>query len=183
MFLMTFNKWYTISLAAYAPRTPLFTSWRVAFSIATKALVSSSTYYYVHFSVSLQLKKMPVSRKVQPANTKFTVAHPNMFKSMRIPHIIGSCLGLLPIRGITSDSPEKLRFRWFSLNTTYTLCYFLIGSYFLIMDIKQRFKRSERINSLSNNVSSKEIIQFTQMFTYSGDSSSYSLYPGHYWVF
>lgn len=94
------------------------------------------------------------SWKVLPANANLTDTSPNMLKSMRIPHIIGSCIGLLPVRGITSNSPQSLRFSWISLNTAYTLCYFTIGVYSLGPPLKLWYKSSERIMHFCNNKAS-----------------------------
>lgn len=87
-----------------------------------------------------------------PANAKPTDASPNMFKSMRIPHIIGKCLGLLPVRGITSNSPQTLRFSWISLNTLYTLCYFAVAVYSLSTFLKLFFRSSVRIMHFCNKI-------------------------------
>lgn len=73
--------------------------------------------------------------KVAPFNRKTAWQSSNMYKSMKIPHIIGSCLGTIPTQGLTSDSPEKLHFNWISFRMTYMFILFTLGMFFLITDI------------------------------------------------
>lgn len=90
-------------------------------------------------------------RRVLPVNTKITKVQPNILQSMRIPHIIGNCLGLLPVCGITSDSPQGLNFSWIALNTVYTFCYLLVGIYILIVCIRWILLGSQRIMFFCNS--------------------------------
>lgn len=94
---------------------------------------------------------MPVT-KVLPLKPKVEANQKNTFKSMKIPHAIGSYLGLLPTHGIMSDNVADLNFRWISLKTTYTILYFFMGSYLLFKDILWFVKSPQRMIQLCNNV-------------------------------
>lgn len=84
------------------------------------------------------------TRKVLPANAKITHEPPNTFKTMKIPHIAGSVLGLLPTCGVMGNSPANLRFRWFSLKTAYALLYLFVEGGFTCVDSLEFLGRPKR---------------------------------------
>lgn len=91
-------------------------------------------------------------KRVLPANTNITEdTYHNMLKSMKVPHIIGSWLGLLPVHGITSNSAQTLSFSWISLKTAYTFCYLLAGIFLFIKDVKRFYGSPERTLCFCNN--------------------------------
>lgn len=82
---------------------------------------------------------------VQVAPTPTAVAvqrtkpNENFHKSMKLIIIIANCMGLLPVNGVTADSPDKLHFKWVSLKTFYTfvllfLCFFINIAVLFIME-------------------------------------------------
>lgn len=61
--------------------------------------------------------------KVLPKNT---ATETNIHKLLKISIIVANCFGLLPVDGITSDSPDGLRFKWCSLKTFWALHFLLV---------------------------------------------------------
>lgn len=83
-------------------------------------------------------------RKVLPANAKITHETPNIFRTMKIPHIAGSLLGLVSTRGATGNSAANLRFSWFSLKTAYTFFYLIVECFLTCVDVRTFLGGSKR---------------------------------------
>lgn len=124
------------------------------FKAAFTILIISSTIYKrtrmfrrCYHSI---LSRMPI-RKVSPINAVATQESLNMYTLMKIPHMIGSCLGLIPACGVTSNSPKDLHFRWFSLKMVYTFFCFCISCFLLMCYILTFFEATRRMYIACNN--------------------------------